>query len=110
MLLRKTQGNCSVGPYVWEHDGAVVEVPDWLGEDLLSIKGHDYTVVDEAPEPAEPVGNPLEGDGVPAGTATKILDWVGDDKDRAAAALDAERAKGEGARSSLVAKLEKLAA
>lgn len=129
MLLRKAQGNCSIGEYTWERDGDVVEVPEWLGMDLLAIKGHDFTEVlphaekHESNEDWAPVGvddailedgeeGPavdLDGDGVPDGTANQILDWVGEDKERAAAALAAEEAKGDAARSTLVAKLTKLA-
>lgn len=47
--------------------------------------------------------------GVPDGTATDVIRWVGDDPARARQALDAEQAKGDDARSTLVAKLGKLA-
>lgn len=130
MLLRKAQGNVSIGDYVWEKDGDVVDVPDWMAHELLAIKGNDYTevmphtekhesnvdwkpvevgddaVVEDGEEgPAEDV----DGDGVPDGTANQVLAWVGEDKERAAAALAAEVAKGDDARSSLVAKLSRLA-
>ena len=54
------------------------------------------------PVPAE------SGDGgdVPDGTVKEVLDWVGDDKSRAEAALEAEDEKGDDARVSLVEKLE----
>lgn len=45
---------------------------------------------------------------VPDGTAEKILDWVGDDPDRLARALAAERAAAK-PRTTLVDQLEKLA-
>jgi hypothetical protein len=51
----------------------------------------------------------VDEDVVPDGTAQQILDWVGDDKTRAAKALAVEEAKGVSARKSLVAALEKLA-
>ncbi len=115
MLLRKEQGNCSIGDYVWPHDGAVVEVPDWMGMELLAIKGHDYTEVQPDAEPTpDPDPDPVDDDAdeMPTGTAAQVLDWVNakDTQARAAAALEVERAKGESARSSLVTKLEKLTA
>lgn len=51
----------------------------------------------------------LRGASVPDGNAKAVLDWVGDDPDRARRALDAEQAKGDEARTTLVAKLTKLA-
>jgi hypothetical protein len=49
------------------------------------------------------------GDGVPDGTAAEVLEWVGDDHDKAAQALEAEQAR-EKPRSTLVGALEKLTA
>lgn len=43
---------------------------------------------------------------VPAGNVSEVLEWVGDDRERALAALEAEKA-GHG-RKTLVAKLEEL--
>lgn len=57
--------------------------------------------------PTEQVGD-LDGDGVPDGNAKEVLDWVGEDRDRAAAALVAEATRDK-PRSTLVAALEKLA-
>jgi hypothetical protein len=47
-------------------------------------------------------------DDVPGGTTQQVLDWVGDDKDRARQALDKEE-KRENPRSGLKAKLEDIA-
>lgn len=47
--------------------------------------------------------------GVPSGSAREVLDWVGDDPERASAALDAEQAKGDDARTTLMARLSRLA-
>lgn len=58
-------------------------------------------------DPDEP-GVDLDGDGVPGGSAKQVLDWVGDDRDKAAKVLAAEEAKGDKARSTLVAALTKL--
>lgn len=54
-------------------------------------------------------GNFVEAD-MSASTVAKVLESVGDDPDRAAAALAAEQAKGERARKSLIDKLEALVA
>jgi hypothetical protein len=51
-----------------------------------------------------------DGDGVPEGTIPQVEEWVGDNHERAAQALEAEQAKGDAARSTLVASLEKLLA
>lgn len=51
----------------------------------------------------------LAGMSVPDGTAKDVVDWVGDDRDRAKAALQVERAKGDDARTTLVARLSKIA-
>jgi hypothetical protein len=60
------------------------------------------------PPPPPPGVFTLTG-GAPDGTAKDVLDWVGDNPDRALAALAAENAKGDDARSTLVARLTKLA-
>lgn len=62
---------------------------------------------------AEAAGEPVvevavTADDVPAGSSKEVLDWVGEDKDRAQKALDAEHAKGDDARKGLTADLEKL--
>jgi hypothetical protein len=50
------------------------------------------------------------GDGPAAGTIDEVLGRVGDDRDAAAAALAAEQAKGDKARTTLVDKLQALVA
>lgn len=130
MLVRHRTGSTSAphGHY-WENPGDVVEVPDDLGNELLRISAEFEEVLPEAgksiedfvaggPVPAsgedeestEDVGpaEDADGDGVPDGTANQILAWVNNEPERAAAALEAERAKAE-PRTSLIAKLEKLA-
>lgn len=57
---------------------------------------------------AEP-GPKVDPDAVPVGTVAAVLGWVGDDRDRAARALDAENAA-EKPRTTLVAALKALAA
>lgn len=54
---------------------------------------------------APPAGSPPAD--VPDGTAKDVLDWVGDDPDRARQALDAEQGR-EKPRSTLVATLTRL--
>lgn len=54
-----------------------------------------------------PVVDPVENPGQV--TVAKVLDAVGDDKDKAAAALAAEQARGDEARSTLVEKLRAIA-
>lgn len=56
----------------------------------------------------EEPGEPVDPDAVPDGSAAAVLAWVGDDKDRAACALEAEQAKGDQARKGLTADLVKL--
>lgn len=53
--------------------------------------------------PDEPV---VETSEVPEGSIKTVLEWVGDDKDRAQSALDAEKAGQE--RSTLISKLEEI--
>ncbi len=69
---------------------------------------------DPAPPPTPPDEAPpgvmtLNRGLVPDGTAKDVIDWVGDDRDRARAALEAEQGKGDDARTTLVARLSKLA-
>jgi hypothetical protein len=61
-------------------------------------------------EDAEPEGPAvdLDGDGVPDGSVKQVIEWVGSDLDRAALALEAEQAKGDAARSTVVGPLSKL--
>lgn len=69
---------------------------------------------DRAPRIEEPVEKPTstpivapdakEGD-VPSGTVPEVLSWVGDDKERAQKALDAEN-ENDKPRKSLVSELE----
>lgn len=58
------------------------------------------------PEDAESEDAPSNGSEVPDGTVDDVLAWVGDDKARAQAALDAEQQRPT-PRTSLVAELEK---
>lgn len=75
---------------------------------LARPKGSDFPLFVPPASVDEPPAVDVDGDGVPDGTAAQILAWVGDDRDRAAQALAAERAKSDNARATLVARLEKL--
>jgi hypothetical protein len=57
-----------------------------------------------------PVEYDEEQDHVPDGTVAEVLGWVGDDRDRAQLALDAEGERSGPPRRTLVAQLETLAA
>lgn len=84
-----------------------------------STSGSGNEVSPPAPSPASagesepvketfPAGTAVptaEGSDVPEGTVKEVLAWVGDDKDKAQRALDAENATGD-PRKSLVAELE----
>lgn len=110
-------------------EAEVAAVRDTIhGPVVTTTDGREYIVTDvgnlafygDAPkETAFPVFVPApvvddepavdgDGDGVPDGSAKQVLAWVRDDRDRAAQALAAERSKGDDARSTLVAALEKL--
>jgi len=81
-------------------------VPGWSVPPAPALVGEDGPELVQPPA-AEPVGD-LDGDGVPDGTAAEVLEWVGDDPDRAAAALKAEGERDK-PRTTLVSALEKLA-
>jgi hypothetical protein len=78
------------------------EVSGSLAAMLLERAPRKVSRLDAEPEP------PAELD-IDA-TAPVVLGWVGDDPGRAAEALEAENAKGDAARSTLVAALKKIAA
>lgn len=107
MFLRKEIGQSGVAGYWWDEDGSVVKVPWDLGVSLLELPGAGYSQVLDAVSAHDDYDPGLPSD-VPDGTAVDVMDWVGVDKNRAAAALAAEKAKGNDARTSLIAKLEKL--
>jgi hypothetical protein len=90
--------------------GPADEVPD--DEPEAPDEAVDKTLARalEAPAEEEPEGPAvdIDGDGVPDGTVGQVQEWVGDDPDRAARAFAAEKAKGEQARTTLVAALDKL--
>lgn len=97
------------GPVVTTTDGRAYIVTDNGNLAFYESGPQDtaFPVFVPPAEPEEPAVD-LDGDGVPDGTAKQVTDWVGTDRDRAAQALAAERGKGDDARSTLVAALEKL--
>jgi hypothetical protein len=73
------------------------------------VPGHELAasaVAEEGPEEVAPVGD-ADGDGVPDGAVAEVLDWVGDDSDRAVRAIEAEEVR-EKPRTTLISALEKL--
>lgn len=98
-------------------DEGVFALSDHPATAQLRRHGVDEEAVEDVPvedgeqdeEPSEPEGSEdVDGDGVPDGTAESVLAWVGDDPERARAALAAEDRR-EHPRSTLVDKLRKLA-
>jgi hypothetical protein len=99
-------------------DGPVVTTTDGRAYVLLDDgriafygdgpEGGTFPVFSPSPVVDEEPAVDVDGDGVPDGTAKQVQDWVGTDRDRAAMALAAERARGDDARTTLVAALEKL--
>lgn len=49
MKLKKKTGGASIGDHEWKKDGDVVEVPDELGNELLSIDPDEYEHVPDKP-------------------------------------------------------------
>lgn len=80
-------------------DGAADDVDEHQGDDDV-----DDELVDD--EPVEP--GPVDADQVPTGNADHVLEWVGDDRDRARRALEVEEAKTAGKRGTLITKLTRL--
>lgn len=72
-------------------------------DDASTSQGGDPDATDDSDEPQTESGG--ASDGPPDGTVQDVLDWVGDDPDRAQTALDAEQA-GQN-RATLIAELEK---
>ena len=54
MLLRKHGGGCTIAGIEWPEDGAVAEVPDELGAELLAIDPAGFEHVPDEPEPDGP--------------------------------------------------------
>lgn len=89
--------------------------PKYVGEqgpeliDAETVANIGNALASEQPERDSGVeGSPESGFGeVPDGTVAAVLDWVGDDSDRAVAAIEAEEARDQ-PRTTLVAALEKV--
>lgn len=62
----------------------------------------------KAPQPPEPEPFEQINEDVPTGTTKELLDWVGDDKDRAQRALDVEL-ENDKPRNGLVKSLKEIA-
>lgn len=72
------------------------------------LKGMDAWVDPESPEIAEKAPNASDYTGDVKDTVNDIMSWVGQSESRAAAALEAENAKGDKARASLQDRLKKV--
>ena len=62
--------------------------------------------IETVPEQVE--NENTETESVPTGSTKEVLDWVGDDKDRARLALDEEESKGKDGRKGLKNELHKI--
>lgn len=88
--------NVNVGGTWYGPAHAENEVTSEVREQITNPEAFDGSVA------LEPIGE------LPDGTSAEVLAWVGDDPDRSAKALAAERAS-DNPRSTLVARLEALA-
>ena len=94
--------------------GVGIETGQWLEPgDPVEV---DEAVAGRSPEGDDPgegllaqVGNFIEAD-MGSATVAKVLESVGEDPDRAAAALALEQAKGDKARKTLISELEVIVA
>jgi 3-hydroxyisobutyrate dehydrogenase-like beta-hydroxyacid dehydrogenase len=88
------------------------QVVDGAGARHLLATGADVTVLDEEPA-AEPVAESKRAEVVDgldiSAKIDDVLAWVGDDPERALEAHAAEEAKGDKARTRLLAQLEEIA-
>lgn len=81
----------------------------WQGDGDVLLAEDDAAAEDSDPGQGEEQGESLEDvDDVPGGNADAVLDWVGDDQERATVALAVEVER-DHPRSTLVSKLRKLA-
>jgi hypothetical protein len=80
---------------------ATVDDPD-LAQELREVPAV-FRIVEDPPPGPDP-------EAVPEGTIAVVLDWVNNDPARAERALEVEEAKGDRARSTLVADLTAIAA
>lgn len=70
MRLRKKHGGCTIAGHEWAEDGAVAEVPDELGAELLMLAPDEYEqLLDEPEAPADP------GDPKRPNQAASAADW-----------------------------------
>lgn len=94
-------------------DGTVDEVLAWVGPDrrraAAAIEAEAARGERVRPDLLQALGDlgPQDSVDVPGGTVEEILAWVGEDQERALAALARERAK-PGPRKSLIKRLEEL--
>lgn len=104
------------GVFALSDHPATAHLRRWEGSDApvkaLAVAREERTVEEkpdidvELPVPSE--AELASSSEVPEGNADAVLDWVGDDRDRAAQALTVEKER-ENPRSTLISKLRKLA-
>lgn len=90
------------GYRVTTHDGQHIDLEESAEPELTlseSVQENEFALSLRGPE------NPA---GVPSGTEKDVLEWVGEDRDRAQAALELEQSR-ETPRKGLAEKLQKLA-
>jgi hypothetical protein len=86
------------------------QVVDGVGAEHLVATGADVTVLDEEPAVAAEPEKPAAVDGLDiSAKIDDVLAWVGDDPERALEARAAEEARGDKARTRLLAQLEEIA-
>ena len=77
MRLRKKHGGCSVAGVEWPEDGAVAEVPDELGAELLALAPDEYEhLLDDTPaEEEQPEHEQSEEELKQPNKAASAEDW-----------------------------------
>ncbi len=92
MFVRKARAG-STATHAWPHDGAVVEVPDDMGAELLAIPDGGFTEVREGDGPVD-AGAPVDvDDAIRRAVAAEMADVrkeLGEALDRALARLRTE--------------------
>ena len=48
LIAKATPG--SIGDHVWDAPGAVIDVPDDLGQHIITVAPDEYTLADDAPK------------------------------------------------------------
>jgi hypothetical protein len=75
MFLRKKNGGATIDGHEWAEDGAVAEVPDELGADLLSLAPDEYEHVVDEPADGDQGDQGDQGDVKKPNQAASAADW-----------------------------------